>query len=532
MEKLRLYANSVPITFESWIASFVGIVFIRTFFEQFSSFKPGEFVFLNFSSIVHANIFFLASILGLMVILMFFAKTSLKEVSVICLFGFLVILIPPILDLISGGVGGHGMSYLFVSGKELLLQFITYFSSGNISSGVTLGMKIEGILGFIFCYAYVYSATKNILRSIGAAILFYSFVFFLGSVPSIIALFANTQSEAAIFSIQSIVSSHILQNNLDPNFTATNQGLIELAFNKIMIGANTIIAMLATLALFFLHARKKLVAIIKNGRPERIFYFFLLFTFGVTLAHANWFTNWVDVQSYVLAILAFVCAGIFSICQNDIHDEAIDAISNKNRPLISKDLSRNDMEIASKIFLLFALLSAYASSLYILFFACFVIFVYFIYSNPPLRLKRFVVLNSILINLVCISVILAGFFLVSPNKAITAFPFGLLVAIFIFHIVVSNIKDIKDFEGDHALGIKTIPTLFGLKKSKKLMAGILCFFFLLAPWYFHKSFLFIPSIVAIILSWYFINEENYKEWKAFLVYMIYLIFIIVTISLK
>jgi len=527
-----LYANSVPITFNSWIASFVGIVLIRTFLEQFSSFKPGEFVLINMSSVVHSGIFFLASILGLMVILMFFAKISLKEVSVICIFGFLIILVPPIIDLIFGGVGGHGMGYLFMTGKELLLQFGTYFFGGHTSSGMTLGMKIEGVLGIIFIYAYVHAVTKNIIRSIGSAILFYSFVFFIGSAPSLIALFLPSENGSVISIIQSIVSSHIIQNNLDPNFTATNQGLIELAFNKIMIGINTIVAILATLSLFFLAARKKLMAVIKNSRPERIFYFFLFFTLGIVLTREPWFSSWVDIQNYLLAIIAFVCAAMFSICQNDIQDEAIDAISNKNRPLITKELSKNDLEIASKIFLTFALLSAYASSLYILFFACLVLFIYFIYSNPPLRLKRFVLLNSSLVSLVCVSVILGGFFLISPNKAITAFPFGLIVTIFIFHAIVSNFKDIKDFEGDRAAQIKTIPTLLGLKKSKKLIAGVICFFLLLIPWYLNFPSLVVFSVVASFLSWYFINEENYKEWKAFLVYLIYFIFIIGTMAFK
>lgn len=532
MEKLRLYANSVPITFNSWIASFVGIVLIRAFLEQFSSFKPGEFILLNLSNIVHLNVFFLASTLGLMVILMFFAKTSIKEVSVICLLGSFVIWIPPAIDLIFGGIGGHPMGYLFMSGKELLLQFGTFFFGGHVNSGMTLGMKIGGGLGIIFCFIYVYTATKNIFRSFGAALLFYSFLFFIGSSPSLIALLLPQQNGPAISIIQSIVSSHIIQNGLDPNFTATNQGLIEFAFNKIMISVNIIVAILVTLSLFFLGARKKLIAIIKNSRPERMFYFFLLGTFGATLASWALFTNWIDIQSYILAIIAFVCAAMFSICQNDIYDEAIDAISNKNRPLITKELSKSDLEIASKIFLIFALLSAYASSLYILFFICLGLSIYFIYSSPPLRLKRFVILNSSLVGLACLSAVLGGFFLVSTDKTITAFPFGLAVAIVVFHAAVSNIRDIKDFEGDRTAGIKTIPTLLGLKKSKKLIAGIICFFFLLIPWYFHLPNLFIPAIIATIFSWYFINEENYKEWKAFAVYLIYLILIIGAITFK
>lgn len=530
--KLRFYAQSANITFESWILAFTGIVLIRIFFEQFSSFMPGRFPVIDLPTIMHYGAFFLASLVMLMVILMFFAKTSLKEVSAICIFGFFVIWLVPIIDLATGGVGGHTISYLFVSGKELLLQFVTYFSGGHVHNTATLGIKIEGILGMIFCYTYVYAVTKNIARSVGAAFSFYAFLFLLGSTPSIIALFIPHLNGTASAIVQTLASSNIVQNNIHPAFSATNVALIDLGFNKMMLGISTIAAIIATMLLFFVGARNKFIAMIKNSRPERIFYFFLLFTFGIALAHTKWFTSWIDIQTYALAIIALICAAMVSICQNDINDETIDLVSNPNRPLVAKNLSRGDMEVASKIFLIFALLSAYASSHYVLFFTCLMMFIYFIYSNPPLRLKRFVIVNSGLVSLACVSAVLEGFFLVSGNKSIVAFPFGLAVAIVIFHTAVTNIRDIKDYAGDKAAGIKTLPVLLGLKKSKQIIAGAICLFYLLIPWYFHIPFLIIPSIIATILSWYFITEENYKEWRGFATYMIYLILIIATIAFQ
>ena len=531
MEKLRSYAKSVPITLESWVISFAGIVLVRTFFEQFSSFEPGRFVLIDMPTIIHYLVFYLTTIVVLMIILMSFSKTSIREVSAITIFGFFVIWIAPVVDFSSGGVGGHVMTYLFVSGKELLLRFVTFFG-GHIASGITLGIQIETLLGIIFCYVYTYIVTKNTYRAIGASVVFYFFIFFIVSTPSLIVLLSKTQKSVAVSITQSIISSNIIQNNINPNFTATNLGLLDLGFNKLMIGINTILAIFSVMLLFFLGAREKFMAVIKNSRPERIFHFFLLFILGAALASPTWFMNWIDIQSYTLAFVAFICAWMFSVCQNDIYDEKIDAVSNKDRPLIEKVLSKNDLEVTSKIFLAFALLSAYAISYYILFFTCFFLFIYYIYSNPPLRLKRFVILNSFLVSLVCLSVIMAGFFLVNSDKAITAFPFNLVIAIIIFFSMVSNIRDIKDIEGDRTDGIKTIPVLLGARKAKKLIAGSIVLFFLLIPLYFHLSFLVIPSIIVSFLSWYFINEENYKEWKAFVVYMIYLIFIIGAIIFK
>jgi 4-hydroxybenzoate polyprenyltransferase len=531
MEKLRIYSNSLSVTFDSWVISFWGIVLLRMFFEQFSSIKPGEFSLIEMPAIIHAVVFYLATILILMTILMFFGKTNLKEVSTVCLFGFFVICLGPIIDLAVGGVGGHLVSYLFLPMQELWLRFITFFG-GHITSGITLGIQVETIFGMIFCYLYVNSATKNKIRAVGAAILFYCFIFLMVSVPSVISFFLPAGDTPVIALVKSIFGSHVIQNNLHPDFTAMNEGLLNLAFDKLMIGINTIFALLASLFLFFLGTRKKFIAIIKNSRPERIFHFLLLFVFGSALASSPFFVNWIDVVSYALAFIAFVAVWMFSVCQNDIYDEEIDRVANPNRPLATRDLSKNDLEIASKIFLILGFASAYAAGHYILFFVSFFLLVYYIFSNPPLRLKRFVGLNSFLVSLACLAIILAGFFLVSPNKNILAFPFSLVLAIVVFFATVSNIRDIKDVEGDRVGGIKTLPVLLGIKKSKKLIAGIICFFFLLIPWYFHLPSLFIPSIVATILSWYFITKEDYKEWPGFVVYMLYLIFLIGAIFLS
>jgi len=421
MEKLRSLALSIPITLESWLISFAGIVLLRTFLEQFAYFQSGHFALIDLPTIVHYGAFYLATIVALMVILMSLGKVSIQEVSVVCIFGFFVICIAPIVDLVTGGIGGHQISYLFISGKELLLQFATFF--GHLTTtGITLGIRIETVLGIIFCYLYVHTATKNIVRAIAAAVLFYCLIFFLVSVPSIAALFLNNQMAPALTVAQSVFSSHIIPNSIHPNFTANGLSLLELGFNKMMTGINAFVALFFTGLFFYFGARKKFTAIIKNCRPERIFHFFLLFAFGSSLIFTAWPASWIDIQSYITAFLGLTCAWMYSVCQNDIYDKAIDLVSNRSRPLIAGELSKNDMETASGIFLLFTFMFAYASGSYVLLFTTLFVLVYYAYSNPPLRLKRFVIVNSFLVSLACLSVIMTGFFMLSPNKSTATIP--------------------------------------------------------------------------------------------------------------
>lgn len=529
MEKIRLYIQSLPINIGSWFVSLLGVMLIRIFFEQISSFNIREpFILIDIPTLIHYILFYLVAALGLVIILIVFAKITTKEALSISIFGSLLIWIPPIIDLIIGGVGGHLMSYLFVPGKELLSRFITFFGEHINSGGVTIGMQIETLIGVIFCYLYTYLVTKKIFKSIGAAIAFYCFIFFILSMPSFLALLLPQTAGPWTLIVQSVTSSHIIQGSINPFFTANDLGLISLAFNKVMIGAWTILGLIFSMFLFFTTAQKKFIAIIKN-RPERIIHFYLLFTFGAILSGAVWSTNWIDIQAYILALIASACAWMFSVCQNDIYDEKIDIISNQDRPLVKKILSKNDLEIASRIFLFFALISAYASSNYVFFFTCFIILIYYIYSNPPLRLRRFVFLSSFLISLAFMATILSGFFLMNPTKTITAFPSNLLLAIIIFFTGYMNIRDIKDIDGDRKCGVITIPTLLGLRKSKKLIGGVVSFLFILIPWFLHIPSLIIASIIASLLSWYFITKEKHEEWKCYAVYGIYFLLIIWTI---
>lgn len=531
MQQIREYLNSVQITFESWLAGVVGLVLLRTFFEQYSSVQTGRFALIDFPTLVHYTIFYIATLFTLMIILFVFSNENKRLVFTVATLGLPIILLPPILDLLTAGLGGRYISYIFTGGHDLLIRFLTFFG-GHFSNGITLGIQIETVLGMIFCFTLVYFSNKNIWKALAAGIVFYITLFFFISVPSITSIITNPTANVSNTITQSIFASRIITDNIHPSFGATEMALMDIGFNKLMTAIFTIISSLAVALFFFLTEREKFISIIKNSRPERIFHFFLLFLFGSALVSANWFNNWIDVLSYLLTFGAFKAAWMFSVCQNDIYDEHIDSISNPDRPLITNGLSKNDQELASKIFIFFAFLCAYSASNYALFFVTMFTLVYFIYSNPPFRFKRFVLVNSFLVSLACLAVIMSGFFAVSNEKNILSFPPALVLSLIIFFTAVTNIRDIKDVDGDKADGIKTLPVLLGLKNSKKLIAGVIGLFFLVIPWYFKAPNLYIPGVVAAITLWYFTNKKNYIEWKGFVAYMLYLILLIITLMSK
>lgn len=526
MEKLRKIAQETPITLESWLLSFVGIVLIRTFFEQFSNLGHTGNSLFDLPSLVHSATFYMAAVLIIMSILTFFGGRNIRESSVLGIFGLCIILLPPVIDLIVGGLGGHRMSYLFISGRELMLRFFTFFG-GHISDGVTLGIQIEIVIIIVFIFLFIRYISKNNFKAFFSSLIVYCVLFALLTIPSLIPLVSNSTVTPQESFLQSVSDSHIIPNNIYQQYTENSQNLssIELGFNKTMSSILVLITIVFGFIFFSIGSKEKLVSVLKNSRPERIVHYALLITFGYVLSGEK-FVTWIDGMGFILTIISFISAWIFSVCENDIQDEKIDSISNKNRPLISKKLSRDDLFFTAKIFLIISLLSAYATSRYTLFFVVLYILIYHIYSTPPLHLKRFVFVNSFLISLASLSAVCSGFFLATPQKNITSFPLPILLGIIIILTLTSNIKDLKDITGDSADGIKTLPVLLGKKKSQIVLASMVSAFFLSIPYFLWLPSMLIPAIIASIFSWKFINQKEYIEWKFFTVYLLYFVLFI------
>ncbi len=521
---------------ESWLISFVGITLVRTFIEQFSNGDRLRFVLIDPPTIIHYSIFYLCAAVCIMTIFMLAGgktktekrKIDMREITGLCIFGALIICLPPIIDLIIGGKGGFVMTYLFLPPDELLVRFLTFFG-GHISLGATLGIQVEVAIITIASFFYIRSVTGKALRAVVTALSVYSIIFILGALPSVVSLITPIHTTVQQTFLESVTGSHIITNNIHPGFTGSPLALIDLGFNKIMTAFFTLITIFSGTVFFYLGTREKFLMIIKNSRPERISHYLLLIILGVIFGGLGVPWNWIDAIALLLTLVSFASAWLFAVCQNDIHDESIDRISNPNRPLIKGGLPKSDLVFASKIFLIVAIISAYAVSLYSAFFVVLFIFLSHIYSIWPLRLKRFPMVGSFIISLACLCTVLAGFFLFHQDKSILAFPLKFIVWIVLIFTLSSNVRDIKDIAGDKADGIQTLPVIFGERRGKQIIAIMVAFGFIVTPFFFWIEALMVPSIACAVLSYKFITESNYKEKKFFYVYLTYFALLILCI---
>ncbi len=217
---------------------------------------------------------------------------------------------------------------------------------------------------------------------------------------------------------------------------------------------------------------------------------------------------------------------MYAMGVNDIADIDIDKISNSGRPLVRGELSVDDVKNANLIFLIWALVGGFLAGYYAMFMVVVALALSHIYSAPPLRIRRFPLLSTFLMSLAFLAVVLAGFYTLSGDKSIGAFPVRYLILIVVGTTLGNNVKDMKDIEGDRAAGIKTIPVLFGEKNGKRVIGTLLALAFLLVPLILGLSGLVVPSFIAALLAYCFVNRKNYREWPVFVLYFLYIAVVI------
>jgi len=99
-------------------AAFLGVVLVRFFFEDLSS-PPISFpAVIDAPTMLHYLLFYFGVILSLALVINIFVR-NIGKVSKFLLFGFPVIWLSPIFDLIVSRGAGYRMTYIFTNSQSL-----------------------------------------------------------------------------------------------------------------------------------------------------------------------------------------------------------------------------------------------------------------------------------------------------------------------------------------------------------------------------------------------------------------------------
>mgnify|MGYP000350858309 CR=1 FL=1 len=498
------------LSLKSWSVAFLSLISLRVFLEEllngFS--RTNFFEFLAFFS--HTLLFFLLSFLIFLFLLKKILKEDLFKIANILLWGFWIIIWPPLLDKIFFPNQFVWSFYLFSDLKGLIKNFFLFFGE-NLTIGVTLGTRVEIFLAVLGLSSYVFLKKKTKKWLFLAPILFYGVLYFLGSFPSWWTLGESLFSGSGWnFSEKDIVTIFLSPFSFFSFKNQTGSGFFAW---KMALIYNLLIVFLLSIFQFWLE-KKKFWALFKNIRFPQMTFNTGLFFLGLILGH------WLFPKNLTLDIFSFLgvfnlwiaifSAWFFSVLVNDEEDLLTDEITNSQRPLVQKIFSLKEYRNYRLIFLFFSLFLP----LLIHWKLAFLFLVYhgltFIYSCPPFRLKRFLGIASFLSAGASIIFLFVGFLLFSENQSLIAIPWRIIIFIFLSSFLTIPLKDIKDEVGDRRMGVLTLSVWLGESRSRLVLASLFLFNYLFSVFIFKEESLFLPALILGTISFWGVVSQKIK----------------------
>lgn len=497
-ERLISNIENAKIGLWLWLSTFLCVIFIRDFLE--TAVVGHRLASINFFHFVHVPVFFFFVILSVIIWLHVFSKEDILKVSNVAVVFSPIILTPILIDLLITLNSGSGLTYLYATGN-LRSGLINFFNPFIVIRNISCGIRAEITAITILSVYYIYLKRKNILSSLLGGFFVFISCFLSCALPVILL-----RSFKLLSRLIPILKADVL--NLSLMFSSGIFG------EEYLVSFELIIIVLLCAFWFSRYDRKKFEALVANFRFIRSFHYFLLLFVGIAFyLYANNFNSLGVPEGFSLIKLfaiffALFFAGQFSIVTNDIVDFECDKISNSDRPLVKGVFSKSEYLNLGVIFLIFSLLFAAASGsgsfIAIIQFIC----LYFIYSMPPLKLKRFFLMSSLIIGLQAVLAFFLGFILFQDTPTRFNMPPEIAWLIFIIFSLSASVKDLKDIEGDRASGVFTLPVILGEASARRVIGALVCVSYLIVPFFLIRSFNF-ASVYLLVFVTYIFGALNY-----------------------
>ena len=443
-----------------------------------------EFLFAEFT---HTFLFFLLSYLLFLWLLSVATKTSVARVSNVLLWGFLIILTPPIIDFVISHGAGYWSFYKFDGLSGLWTRFWTFFGD-RPDIGITYGVRVEVVVSLTFFFLYIFLKTRSRLRSFAWTFFAYIAFFVLGTFPSWITIAidgwskgffsVNATDVAAIF----LTPEKILSGNAPDIISVLNA--------KMSIVYALLLAALAPVFGFVFY-KKHTLSLLRNARlPQTLYHGGLLCVgagLGILFSGTRFSPSLFDALAFLLLIVAVGCAWLASVVVNDLFDTRIDAITNAQRPLPQNIFSKNAYATVGWICfwasLLFSAIALPFGAVFLLFYQALA----FLYSAPPFRLKRIPVVATLVSSVASLLILFLGYASLNSTLDISGIPATFVIFLFFAYAVSLPVKDFKDIEGDALDSVHTIPVLLGETRARLIIASGIFLSFLASVWVLNDS---------------------------------------------
>ncbi|MBL7842815.1 MAG: geranylgeranylglycerol-phosphate geranylgeranyltransferase [Cyclobacteriaceae bacterium] len=195
------------------------------------------------------------------------------------------------------------------------------------------------------------------------------------------------------------------------------------------------------------------------------------------LVFAQYFTAWFllkrdifsDWRLFLLALSsALIAAGGYVI--NDYYDVKIDLVNNPNRVVVGRSVPRRIAILLHGVLSFSGIAIAVLLSWWIVVINIFSVSLLWFYSN---LLKRLPFVGNLAVALLTGTSIAVLNVLYYQNNLLV-----IIYAVFAFFMTLIRevIKDMEDLKGDNTYGCKTLPIVWGIRKTKNFVYGMLAVF--------------------------------------------------------
>jgi chlorophyll synthase len=209
-----------------------------------------------------------------------------------------------------------------------------------------------------------------------------------------------------------------------------------------------------------------------------------------------------------ILILGITAAWLFTVVQNDLFDQTIDALTNVHRPLVTHLLPVHTYRFYGVLLLGLSFLAVSLVSFQALLFLLLYCLLATLYSMPPFRLKRFLGIATGMASLAGMTILLLGYTLAHPTHTLQDMPLSILGYLFFAYALALPLKDFKDVAGDTKDGVYTLPVALGVKRAKTVMSALVFLLFLGSIFIMHTPELLLWALIFGSLAFWIVQKSN------------------------
>lgn len=219
-----------------------------------------------------------------------------------------------------------------------------------------------------------------------------------------------------------------------------------------------------------------------------------------------------DLRLFLLSISTIAIAAAGYII-NDYYDVKIDFINKPDRVVVGKSITRRFALLFHIVLSFVGIAIGFMLSWRIGAINVFSVFLLWLYSN---NLKRLPFIGNLAVSLLTALSILVVDVLYPPHHRLIW-----IYAVFAFFMTLVReiVKDMEDLKGDNTFGCKTLPIIWGIRKTKILIYGVLIIFITTVlllndkysqlPIHYFILFLFVPLV--LLFAW-LIRADTTKDF--------------------